>query len=473
MKYHFDDVKEELLSYCKKLEKIPTYEEIEENKMLPTSRHLYDMFKNNGFPKGFVEYCKIKGFEAKTKKRKFHNVTYENLCSLFERFFKENGKYPNSQDCSKRNYLPPWVQVKEICGDKYNEFRRKFKLLLMPTVNEYEDYCKIIIQESERLGEPLKHRYLNLKNEYSYILPSAKWLIDNCPSENVHDYNSFLEYLGLKPRYMISKEFATNYILNLYNEKGKITNDDFHNHDHENQVGRQTIINHWGSFNNMLNDLNIPLNWESQRHKKTVDEMKQDIINLCKHIEESEGRRLISYDDVNESDNCLSSRVYSGLFQDEFNMTLAEYIESIGYTPNSAGKGMNYKFEDGEKSLSRWEFIVSNYLRSKGLSYKIDYEKDTCYKTFIKNYKGNRTIDYVVFDEWYIEVAGVVLNKETKINDRKSITKYKINLMEKEQMLKESGLKYKIIYPEDFDKPLDEVFSFLWEESKQDEAVNI
>jgi hypothetical protein len=119
--------------------------------------------------------------------------------------------------------------------------------------------------------------------------------------------------------------------------------------------------------------------------------------------------------------------------------------------------GMNFKFNDGEKVLSQYEFYFSNYLRNNlHLEYNKDYFRDIKYKTFsncnkkincdfVINYKG-KTI--------YIEIIGM-LKSEKKLSYRndiyksKSKEKYRKTLIEKEDLFIKEGLEYYFLFTED------------------------
>jgi hypothetical protein len=183
------------------------------------------------------------------------------------------------------------------------------------------------------------------------------------------------------------------------------------------------------------------------RHRD-LETLKSDIISLCNSIYEERGIRNISFDDINECEWCLSHLSYAKYFKEQLGMTLAQFISSIGFIPNKAGRGMVYTFDDGEITSSKWEYKVSTFLRENNISYK----RNVKYKDFVSpslNYTGNKDCDYVIDlngETLYLEVAGVIdLTKQRKENDVR--IKYNKQLKEKEDMLIESGLNYRIIYP--------------------------
>ena len=100
--------------------------------------------------------------------------------------------------------------------------------------------------------------------------------------------------------------------------------------------------------------------------------------------------------------------------------------------------------------------MFSNYLKRHGFIYNKDYFRDVKYSSFIENCTTNQNCDYVLYVDnspVYIEIAGILQGyKEWYYSDReisssKSKEKYKVKLRQKESMLKNSNLKYFILFP--------------------------
>lgn len=334
--------------------------------------------------------------------------------------------------------------------------------------NEYNIYCQLFIDKSNEIGRPLKFRELVGKTKLFDDIPDSRWFIKNCSDKSVVDYNSFLFYLGYKPRYFVPKDYTIKEILKKYNElKRPLKQDDFRFHDKDNEIGLGIIKHHWGNFNNMLKELQLPITQENmQERHKTLEELECDIKELCNFIYETKGIKNISLEDIDNCEGCLNHQAYSRYFKRHYNMTVGEYIKSIGFIPNESGMGMNYSFDDGENTTSQWEYMFSKYLRDKGFIHNIDYLRNIKYKTFITNYKGNKDCDYIFNINnimWYVEIAGILDYTKQK-KDTKVRVKYRKDLNDKIKLLKENNLNYKIIYPHELKSfPLSEVFYFLFE----------
>lgn len=460
----FNYICERLLHLSELHGHIPTKKMINDDTKIPKVDKIMSIFKENGF-NSYTDYLKEKGYKLKHKKSKFANYTIHDLISHWELYFSIHGKYPTSLVCNTENSLPSWKMVKRICGKDFNDFYERFGESKIIKTKSYEEYCEIFINVSKKKGKAL-NLYDLIDNDLG--LPTSRWFIQNCPNDKVKTYNDFISYLGLKPNYHISKDHAIKQIMIKYeslNRHIKIL--DFYNPIGE-EIGIKTINNHWGTFNNMLTELNLPINQEDMiSRQRPIGELKEDINRLCEYIYKTEGRKNISRDEINNCEWCLSVQAYDRWFKRELNMTVGDYIESIGYIPNKAGMGMVYEFEDGEVTTSKFEYDVSIYLRENNYTYSNTYNRNVRYKEFILDYEGNMDCDYVIKKDseiWFVEVAGMLdYSKVNKKKDDKIRERYKEHLNVKIRMLSDSNLNYKIIYPSDFQtKSFDEIFYFLY-----------
>lgn len=199
--------------------------------------------------------------------------------------------------------------------------------------------------------------------------------------------------------------------------------------------------------------------------KKTIEECKTDISNICNIVLNKYGRKTITYKDFNLIENNLYSSTYCNIFK-ENNTTIREYMASIGFELQKEGCGLNYRYDDGELIKSQYELKFSDYLRNDlKLNFGKDYLRDVKYSTFCNCSRGI-DCDYLIYKNnkiIYVEVAGM-LNGNVK-NSWQSY-KYKSNrkimyvkhLEEKIKLLKSSCLNYIILFPEDFN---DEYFKEL------------
>ncbi|PAV30154.1 hypothetical protein CIL05_06720 [Virgibacillus profundi] len=455
MNWNYSEVYERVRNKIEELGYVPNLTHFYSQSNFPSKRTMLVIFKKK-FDKTYYEHFLGLGYIP--YQLSYMINTYEDLTDVWGKYKDKHGHYPNSTICNNHDRLPSWQFVQKVCGDRFEEFTTEYSYNPRGIISKkyYDEACSLLIQECDSQNKVLNHTELsNNKN-----LHSVSWYIKHCPENNVKTCSDFLEYLGLKKQ--LNKDYATELIHLKHQSLGRnLMYDDFRN-PKDGEVGLYIIRKYWGTLNNMLLDLSLPINQESMMPKKrTIDQLKQDIQKLCDDIYQREGRRNISLSDINECDDCLFSGTYNRYFKHEMNMTIGQYIESIGFYPNREGVGMIYEFDDGETTYSKFEYQVSSFLKDKNY----EYERDVLYSTFIDDYDGHKDCDYTINHNgeiWYVEVAGMLdYSKVNRYKDDYIREKYKTGLTEKETMLKANNVNYTIIYPEDLKKPLDEVFYFL------------
>lgn len=373
---------------------------------------------------------------------------YDELCEMWESYNKEYGKYPNSVTCNNNFNLPSWTRVKDICGDRFKEFKEVYSLG-KPSADKYSYYCDLIKEFAKELGRTPTIKELRNSNKG---IPEYRWLVNNCPDKNVNNFNDFVTYLNMKPKYFTTKEMATKIVLEkIKKNNGQIKASDFKNPT-ESEIGHGTINRIWGSFNNMLTDLKIPINQIGRTELvKPLVQMESEIKQLCEYLHNKNGHKLVTITDIENCEWCSRSSTYNRAFLKEYNMTIGEYITNLGYKVNDAGMGMVYEFEDGEITTSKYEYAFTNFLRKNN----IKYSRNIKYKDFVSNYKGNKDCDYVIESNgevYYVELAGMLRDYKS-IEHAQSLKlhyihqKYLKDLLDKEEMLKESKVKYYILFP--------------------------
>jgi hypothetical protein len=207
----------------------------------------------------------------------------------------------------------------------------------------------------------------------------------------------------------------------------------------------------------MKEELGLEIIQESMIDKQlNLDEAKEHINRLCNDIYIKEHRKIITYKDINRCNFTNNPWCYNKILLKEEGITLRNYVRSIGFDLAQEGNGLNHTFEDGEKTRSQYELDFSIYLREQiELKYNDDYHRDVRYKTFIKGYNGLLDCDYLIGYEGrkiYIEIAGILRDYQNwYYQDRplnsKTKEKYRLKLKEKENMLKQAGLEYYILFP--------------------------
>lgn len=243
-------------------------------------------------------------------------------------------------------------------------------------------------------------------------------------------------------------------------------------------IGIRIIRRIWGTFTEMLKDLELPVHdtyyKPYDKYYKPHDEIMNSIKTVCDKVKES-GRTTVTYSDFNNFVNISEiSTVRRHCNLD--GLELNDVIKSYGCKLQRAGNGMNHRFEDGEKVVSKYEYDFSKFLRDNGLIYNKDYFRNIYYKKLDSEYKGNINCDYyITFNgmNTYIELAGILGNKEHQeayknntVIKSKSKEEYRNKLNLKREIFERNNLRYYILLKDDmnennykiiFDKYLKEV----------------
>lgn len=378
---------------------------------------------------------------------------YKILCKMWDKFYDENGRYPNSEESNTDSRIPDRHKLTKILGDKSDEFRNYYRN--KDVTIKYNNYCNVYIEESNKIGRPLSQSDLDAKNKYSEILPSVDWLVEHSPS-NIKTFKQFYNSLGFVRKDELSKDEVVELIMKKVKSLDRnLQSSDFNNSDLFNpeHVGHGAIWKFWGSFNNMMIELGLPINRESMSAKsRSISEMKDDILRLCEYIKSKENRIIITVEDIDCCEWCLSYQTYHKLFRDRNDESLSDYIKNLRYKLNKQSFGMIHEFEDGEITVSKHEFRLSSELRKRG----IKYDRNVPYKDICNYYEGRKDCDYLIYINdtcVYVEIAGMLVGRKSieKCEKMKlsSVQSYYLkNMKEKVRMLKDSNVEYFIIVPD-------------------------
>lgn len=373
-------------------------------------------------------------------------------------FYIKTGKPPTTIDIKVGNYFQHGIST-------YNKAMKSHNLTLMdlckdflfkkrPDYNKsyYHEYIKTI-KENIDISRPTMNNFRKVCQKYN--TPSYAWFIRYCPDKTVKNYSSLIEWMGLKPTKDISKNKATEIIYSMQNELDRpLIISDFVN-PYYNQISISVIERHWKTFNNMKKELDLEIVQENMIDKQiNIEEAKQDIKNLCNNIYQNENRTVITVYDINSNPNYLTYTTYAKYFI-QHGSTLSKYINSIGFKFNKSGCGLNYKYKDGEKVVSQYEYQFSNYLRFIGLIYNKDYFRDVRYTKLSTEYEGNMNCDYEIHFQgriFYVEIAGFLRDYQKHYMNNQTISisakeEYKLKLKEKEEIFINNDIAYYILFP--------------------------
>jgi hypothetical protein len=333
----------------------------------------------------------------------------------------------------------------------------KGEKLFIPNLEEYNLEVEKFKCISNELGRAIKYEEMK-----KYNLRSTRWYVKHSNNPKVTNFNEFIEFeVGMVPRYNLSKEKAIECILELQSKLGRPLMKKDLIGVKNNSIGQGALSHYWGGFNKMKEELGLEIVGKNLKEiERTIFIIKRDVVRMCAYILENENRYTITISDWKKLKGIVSFQSCQKWFIDN-GSSVREFINSIGFELVESGSGLNYFFEnDNEKVKSQFELEFTKMLRNIELKYNIDYTKDVRYSKFIDNYRGMLDCDYVIKYKdrlIYVEIAGMLRDyKEWYINDKplnsKSKEKYRLKLREKENMLKDAGLEYYILFPCDLNE---------------------
>lgn len=264
--------------------------------------------------------------------------------------------------------------------------------------------------------------------------------------------------LKKKQERQLSKQEVINIIMRMQEEKGSALDIyDFYPKQ-KNGVGIRTIRKFWGELWIMQKELGLKV---TGKHGSVLsdEDVLREISMICNTVKETESRSIITYDDFKKHGTYSDNRRYSEVCEKYKNVSLRKYIESLGFQLQQAGNGMNYTFEDGEKTVSKYEYDFSIFLRKNGFEYNKTYLRNIYYKKLDDQYIGNMNCDYCIDFNGnlvYIELAGILGNKEHQNAYRnnieiksKSKELYRQGLNKKREIFERNNLDYYILLPDE------------------------
>ena len=273
------------------------------------------------------------------------------------------------------------------------------------------------------------------------------------------------ELIKIKNTLYMSKEKATEIILNkAKNMNRPLIQSDFEGiNTTQDTIGIRVIWSIWGNFNNMLDDLGLEKHDNYFKPNSVNYIPHDDIMNLIKQVciaVKSTGRNIVMYKDFQNIANIDITKFRRHCKLE--NTTLNEIVKLYDCELQQCGNGMNYRFNDGERTVSRYEYDFSMFLRNNGFEYGKDYFRNIYYKKLDDKYTGNMNCDYKLIingHEIYIELAGILGNPEhmkayrsnTPIKS-KSKEEYRQKLNKKREMFERNGLEYYILLPDEMNE---------------------
>ena len=228
-------------------------------------------------------------------------------------------------------------------------------------------------------------------------------------------------------------------------------------------IGIRVIWRIWGTFTNMIKDLGLQEHdgyfRPNDKNYHSHDEVINSVKSVCDKVK-TEGRTTVMYPDFKENIDIEISTIRRHCELD--GTTLNKLVEKYGCKLQQAGNGLNHTFSDGERIVSKYEYDFSNFLRTHGLNFNVDYFRNIPYKSIDSSYSGKMNCDYLIIfnnKKVYIELAGILGNKghqeayrnNTPIKS-KSKELYRQKLYQKRDIFERNGLDYYILLKDEMNE---------------------
>lgn len=357
-------------------------------------------------------------------------------------------------------------RLSTIQGDSFKSELNKFFKRNPYTYDNINNYCKLhnIDLYIENNNYPIsgyareKLPFKNSKGDTVFISWNA---IQTSKLANRTD----AEVIAIKNRMYMSKEKAIPIIKNMQEILNRpLLQSDFEGVETtDNSVGIRVIWRLWGTFNNMIDELGLIKHDAYYRPNDKYYVPHEDIINsieiVCNKVKAT-GRNIIMYQDFKKYSDVEINTLRRHCELD--GTTLNDFVKKYNCELQQAGNGLNYKFEDGEKTVSKYEYDFSNFLREHNLVYNIDYFRNIPYKSLDNSYAGNMNCDYLIVlnsKKVYIELAGILGNKGHQDAYRnnipiksKSKELYRQKLYQKRDIFERNNLEYYILLPDEMNE---------------------
>lgn len=357
--------------------------------------------------------------------------------------YKYRIKYNYLKNTKRQKTLNRFFRHNPYTRDNIENFMKIHNIKDLNILDDVSEHTAKTLMNVEIKGETYKISWNTISNKFYKF-----------SSENIDNYIN-----NVKAKNM-TKEEVSKIILEMYKRKGiALFQNDFDGRTTSNHIGTKLVEKYFGTIVNMQKELNLPV--PSEYKILNNDELFLDIKKICERVYKNENRRIITTKDIEKYGAYSCSITYNERLN-KLGLSVKDYIESLGYTYQSSGNGMNHTFEDGEKVVSRYEYEFSNFLRDNSFEYNKTYFRDVLYRQIDKEYTGNMNCDYCIdFNGQlvYIELAGILCHKEHQEAYRNNISlkskskeEYRLKLNQKREMFERNNLEYYILLPDEMNE---------------------
>lgn len=391
------------------------------------------------------------------------DITFDYALNKIKDFYNTHNRFPKYNEfIVESGFDFSYAKFLNLCRENgstpQDEYAKIDCFKSEPNIKYYDKYLERLLYVINNVDSNIGSNLSKLsKGDYckKYELPNFRWFIDNCPDKSVYNDDTFKKFAGIKPRFLTKEQCIEN-ILKMSKEFDRpLKYDDFRNK-HYNKVTVDMVKRYWGSLNKMKEELGLEI--IQQQMIKITQESFDNTIQILKKYLLDNNKDFITTMEWNslDFDGLYKSNTVRKFIEENYHMSLADYLLIQGIRIGEAGEGIKNKFDDGEVTTSQFEYMFSSHLRKMGLVYNVDYFRNVRYSTFCDGYKGMMDCDYIVNynnKTIYIEIAGIIgqyklfYYSDKPIISSKSKEKYRQKLKEKEQLLISNNLVYFILFP--------------------------
>lgn len=382
----------------------------------------------------------------------------KSILSEFSDFILRNGRTPIYRDYktdklkhSRQYYERVSVDNNTLLEDVV--YRAYLDLYGQQINHDYQHYVAVY----QTLMNNYDCTFYNAFNFYkeTELLPDTLWMIKNSPIPSVINGMDWVHH------YCLSSTWTKRMVIDAVSKASNLAGRNVKYEDFQNRsFGLPPVtamLKHWKSINAMNDELGIKRNRDCMSDRSiSSDEAIIDFLRVCSEICENRKDQTLTTREINFYPNSYSCDYYRKAILRKHKMSLMDFAKQHGYNLGNPGNGNVYTFEDGEVTESQYERIFSEFLRSRGLHYGIDYLRSVYYADIICSDVGYKKCDYIINyngRKIVIEIAGMLSSyKRYYVNNipilaSKSKEHYRQSLKYKEQLLLSSGVQYFILFP--------------------------
>jgi hypothetical protein len=342
-------------------------------------------------------------------------------------------------------YRLPYIRI--IQSSRKNTVLRRFFQKSYFTLYNINNFLKLndipLILETLNGTDSARTKLNFISENGENIICSWNDIQSNIKSYNRENIKCIIEYQAKKK---LTKSDIENLIIKKSKELNRpLLQSDFENvHTTNNTVGIRIIYKYWGTFSNMIKELGLEEHGvffkPNSKFYKPHSYYLEYIKNICEDFK-SHNIVTLMIKDFKKMDSTVEISTLKRHCLLE-NTTLQDMLHKYGCKLQTSGNGFYHMFEDGECTLSRYEYDFSETLRKYGFKYNKNYYRDVRYDEILNTYSGNMNCDYKIICNIDAFKNNIKLNSKSK-------ELYRIKLNKKKDIFEKAHVNYLILFKPD------------------------